>query len=187
MLDRALKEDKKCVRARLQYADLANSVGDYEAAIVQLKKIEGQDIDFLPEAITRLVENYREVDRVEELARYLERLSKLHAGITPVLVLAELVAERTGLESAKEHILAELKTRPTIRGIDRLIEYLLVGAVGESRGHLELLKETTTKLVEDRLNYKCGSCGFTGRSLHWLCPGCQSWNTVKPIYGIEGE
>lgn len=187
MLDRALKEDKKCVRARLQYADLANSVGDYEAAIVQLKKIEGQDIDFLPEAITRLVENYREVDRVEELARYLERLSKLHAGITPVLVLAELVAERTGLESAKEHILAELKTRPTIRGIDRLIEYLLVGAVGESRRHLELLKETTTKLVEDRLNYKCGSCGFAGRSLHWQCPGCQSWNTVKPIYGIEGE
>ena len=187
LLDRALKEDRKCVRARLLSADLSSSIEDYSTAIAHLKKIEHQDIDFLPEAIPRLVDNYRKLDRVDELSAYLSRLSELHLGITPVLVLAELTAERAGLDEAKNHIIAELKTRPTIRGIDRLIEYSLADADGESRQNLQLLKETTTRLVEDKLNYKCGNCGFTGRSLHWQCPSCKLWNTVRPIHGIEGE
>ena len=187
LLTKALKEDRKCVRARLLSADLSNVVGDYVAAIEHLKKIERQDIDFLPEAIPRLVDNYEKLDRVDELSKYLSRLSELHLGITPVLVLAELTAERIGLDAAKNHIIAELKTRPTIRGIDRLIEYSMVNADGESRQNLQLLKETTTRLVEEKFSYKCGSCGFTGRSLHWQCPSCKSWNTVTPIHGIEGE
>ena len=154
---------------------------------MHLRKIEHQDIDFLPEAIPRLVESYRELDRVGDLSAYLSQLSELHSGITPVLVLAEITAEQAGLDEAKNHIIAELKTRPTIRGIDRLIEYSLATARGESRQNLLLLKETTTRLIEEKLSYKCGSCGFTGRSLHWQCPSCKSWDTVKPIHGIEGE
>ncbi len=186
-LGKGLKEDRKCVRARLLLADLLNSAGDYKAAIMHLKKIEHQDIDFLPEAIPRLVKSYRELDRMDELSAYLSRLSVLHCGITPVLVLAELTAERAGLDEAKSHIVAELKIRPTIRGIDRLIEYSLASAQGEPRQNLLLLKETTTRLIEDKFSYNCGNCGFTGRSLHWQCPSCKSWNTVKPIHGIEGE
>lgn len=187
LLGKSLREDRKCVRARLLLADLSNAAGDDETAITHLKKIEHQDIDFLPEAIPRLVDSYRKLDRMEELSAYLSQLSKLHSGITPVLVLAEITAERTGLTDAKNHIIAELKTRPTIRGIDRLIEYSLASAEGEARQNLRLLKETTTRLIEDKFNYKCGNCGFTGRSLHWQCPSCKSWNTVKPIHGIEGE
>ena len=186
-LSKALKEDKNCVRAQLLYADMSTSLGDYEAAISSLKKIEHQDIDFLPEAIPRLVNNYRQLDRIDDMSAYLVQLSKLHSGITPVLVLAELTAEHTGLKEAKDHIVTELKMRPTIRGIDRLIDYSLAGAVGEARQNLELLKETTRKLVADKLNYKCRNCGFSGRSLHWQCPSCKSWNTVKPIHGIDGE
>jgi len=186
-LDKALKEDKKCVRAQLLYADISYDIEDHRAAITRLKKIEGQDVDFLPEAIPRLVENFRKLEKMNELSAYLKRLSNLHSGITPVLVLAELTAEQIGLQEAKSHIVSELKMRPTIRGIDRLIEYSLVEAQGEAKDNLRLLKETTSKLVEDRRNYQCGVCGFTGRSLHWQCPGCKSWNTVKPIHGIEGE
>lgn len=186
-LDKALKEDKKCVRAQLLYADISYDIEDHRAAITRLKKIEDQDVDFLPEAIPRLVENFRKLEKMNELSAYLKRLSNLHSGITPVLVLAELTVEQIGLQEAKSHIVSELKMRPTIRGIDRLIEYSLVEAQGEAKDNLRLLKETTSKLVEDRRNYRCGVCGFTGRSLHWQCPGCRSWNTVKPIHGIEGE
>jgi len=187
LFDRALREDRKCVRARLSSADLHAANGDHRAAIKQLRKIESQDVDFLPEAIVRLVTSYRAIGRADDLAAYLEQLSELHAGITPVLVLAEITAERAGLDAAKSHIVAELKSRPTIRGIDRLIEYALANAEGETREDLNLLKETTTRLVEDRLNYQCGICGFSGRSLHWQCPGCKSWGSVKSIHGIEGE
>tara|TARA_B100001123_G_scaffold320871_1_gene359858 strand:- start:227 stop:823 length:597 start_codon:yes stop_codon:yes gene_type:complete len=187
LLGEALNEDRKCVRAQLLYADLSDAIGDNDSAIAHLKKIEHQDIDFLPEAIPRLVVSYRKRGQLDELSKYLARLSDLHLGITPVLVLAELTAKRIGLDAAKHHIVAELKRRPTIRGIDRLIEYSMVGASGEYREDLQLLKETTARLIEDKLSYKCGNCGFTGRSLHWQCPSCKLWSTVKPIHGIEGE
>ena len=187
ILATALKEDRKCVRASLMSADIAHNAGKYKVAIDALKKIEHQDIDFLPEAVSCLVGNYQKLDDLDGLAKYLERLSGLHAGITPVLVLAELAAERDQIDEAKRYIVSELKIRPTIRGIDRLIDYLLIDASGEAQENLELLKDTTARLIESTRSYKCGSCGFTGRSLHWQCPSCKSWNTVKPIHGIEGE
>jgi len=107
--------------------------------------------------------------------------------VPPTLALAELLDEQIGLEAAKRYVVQELKIRPTIRGIDRLIEYALTGAAGESREDLLILKETALRLIAGKATYKCGSCGFSGRSMHWHCPGCKSWSTVKPIHGIEGE
>jgi lipopolysaccharide biosynthesis regulator YciM len=187
ILNRSIKEDRKCVRASLMSAEISFKRKHYGRAIDSLKKIEHQDIDFLPEAIGPLVASYRALDQLQDLSEYLIRLSALHAGITPVLVLAELAAERDGYGEAKRYIVGELKMRPTIRGIDRLIEYLLKTADGDARENLALLKETTGRLIADKLAYKCGNCGFTARSLHWQCPSCKFWNTVKPIHGIEGE
>ncbi|HSR62973.1 MAG TPA: hypothetical protein VLN56_06175, partial [Gammaproteobacteria bacterium] len=30
-------------------------------------------------------------------------------------------------------------------------------------------------------------CGFDAKLLHWQCPGCKTWNSIKPIHGVEGE
>lgn len=183
----ALTVDDKCVRASLMQARLAMTAGAYEAAIRHLQRIETQNIAFLSEAIMPLVECYRSLGRARELVIYLEHLSSLHSGVTPILVLAEMLRELHGIEAAKRRIVVELKQRPTVRGIDRLIAYSLDGAQGEAHESLALLKEVTTRLIEQKLNYMCGNCGFKGRSLHWHCPSCKSWNSVKPIHGIEGE
>src|SRR5690606_18898509 len=29
--------------------------------------------------------------------------------------------------------------------------------------------------------YRCDNCGFDLKHLHWLCPGCSKWGTVKPL------
>lgn len=183
----ALTVDDKCVRASLVQARLAMTAGAYEAAIRHLQRIETQNIAFLSEAIVPLVECYRSLDRVAELVIYLERLGSLHSGISPVLMLAETLRELHGIEAAKQCIVVELKQRPTVRGIDRLIAYSLAGAQGEAHESLSLLKEVTSRLIEQKLNYMCGNCGFKGRSLHWHCPSCKAWNSIKPIHGIEGE
>jgi lipopolysaccharide assembly protein B len=183
----AIEMDAKCVRASLMQSEIAMTAGAYEAAIRHLQEIEKQDLAFLPEAIGPLVESYRALDRIPDLVRYLDRLSALHAGITPVLVLAEVMTELGDVEEAKKRIVDELKIRPTVRGIDRLIDYSLTGASGEARENLTLLKEFTASLIEEKLSYMCGNCGFKGRSIHWQCPSCKFWNSVKPIHGIEGE
>lgn len=187
LLREAMQADPACVRASLMQARLAMVAGAFEAAIRHLERIEEQDREFLPEAMAPLVECYRELDRLPELVAYLERLSADHVGITPVLVLAELLAQGGRPAEAKQRIVAELKVRPTVRGIDRLMDYSLVDATGDARENLLLLKELTASLIEEKSSYRCGICGFKGRLLHWQCPSCKSWNAVKPIHGIEGE
>ncbi|MEM7542607.1 MAG: lipopolysaccharide assembly protein LapB [Pseudomonadota bacterium] len=186
-LKRAQDADANCVRASMMSAEYAMAQEHYISAIEHLKRIEHQDIDFLPEAIAPLVRCYTALDRPNELAVYLERLAELHVGITPVLTLAELTMESGDAEEAKKRLVKELKVRPTVRGIDRLIDYSLQAANGEAAEDFRLLKEVTASLIEGNSSYECRTCGFKGRSLHWQCPSCQSWNTVKPIHGIEGE
>ena len=55
------------------------------------------------------------------------------------------------------------------------------------RDILELLKDTVERVLEEKPVYQCTHCGFAGKAMHWHCPGCKRWGTVKPILGLEGE
>ncbi|MGQ0657861.1 MAG: lipopolysaccharide assembly protein LapB [Chromatiales bacterium] len=184
---KALEEDPSCVRASLLLAEVALRGDDREQAIHHYQRIERQDEDFIPEAIEPLLQCYRALGRTEECADYLNQLARKHAGITPVLALAELIAERDGVDAAIEYLTTELRKRPSVRGLDRLVHYTLASADGRARDNLLLLTEFTRKLLESKSVYRCSTCGFTGKLVHWQCPGCKQWNTVKPIHGIEGE
>ncbi|MGH8598930.1 MAG: lipopolysaccharide assembly protein LapB [Gammaproteobacteria bacterium] len=187
LLERALSADRKCVRASLMSANLAISNREFERAIQALKRIEHQDIDYIGEAIAPLVKCYRALERMDELKAYLERLAALRTGVSPLLAVAELTEKDEGLTAAKRYIVQELKIRPTLKGIDRLIDYTLPNANSESREDLLILKETAVRLIASKASYKCEHCGFSGRSIYWQCPSCKSWNRIKPIHGIEGE
>ena len=82
---------------------------------------------------------------------------------------------------------AELHKRTTVKGVDRLLEYAMRKAEGEVRNNLETIKELTGKLLDNRTVYKCQQCGFDAKLMHWQCPSCKNWTTIKPIYGVEGE
>ncbi len=184
---RALAVDPACVRASLIEARIAASERRYDDAIKALQQIEHQDPDFLPEAFPHIVACYRASGRLDALKGYLQALRKRHRGITPVLLLADLAAETGDTEAALEYLRAEMERRPTVRGLARFVRYGMVAAEGELREQLELIHALTRDLQADRITHRCNVCGFSGRALHWQCPGCKGWNTVKPIHGIEGE
>ena len=71
--------------------------------------------------------------------------------------------------------------------MSRYIELSLARSEGPAHENLLTLKNMTDQLLENKPVYKCHNCGFCGRTLHWQCPGCKHWNTVKPIHGVEGE
>ena len=187
LLDRALAADRKCVRASLMSAGIAITNRDYERGIQYLKRVEHQDVDFIHEVIAPLTQCYRALNRLDDLHEYLERLMGLRTGTSPLLAMVSLLEEHAGASVAKQYIVRQLKLRPTLRGIDRLIDYSLQSASGESRDDLLLLKETAERLIANKATYKCGQCGFAARSIYWQCPSCKSWSKIKPIHGIEGE
>ena len=63
----------------------------------------------------------------------------------------------------------------------RLLALNLEKAKDSARADLLLLKGIIEELRAQHLGYACGECGFKGKSLHWQCPGCNRWNTIKPV------
>ena len=187
LLRRAMNEDRQCVRASIMEGDIERSAGNYRAALKAYQRIEQQDPEYLSEVIQPMLECYKALQRKDEAIDYFKTLLNKYVGISCMLVLADLIEERDGEQAATEFITGFLKQRPSVRGMDRLIE-LNMGQASESvRDKLHVLKEVTDQILTNKSVYICQHCGFSGKSLHWQCPSCKHWNTIRPIHGVEGE
>ena len=161
--------------------------GDYRGAVRAYKRVEQQDPDYLPEIIEPLQDCCISLGRPSDMADYLQYILDRYGGISVMLALAHAKARDEGETAAIGFLTEQLHRRPSIRGLDRLIELSLSHMEGPAQDYMFILKELTTKLLENRPVYRCHQCGFSGRSLHWQCPSCKHWGTIKPIQGVEGE
>jgi len=187
MAKKALTSDRQSVRASLLQAEVEKITGHCKAAIKTLKQVEKQDPIYLPEVVEPMLECYQTLGKSHEAERYLSYLLDEHGGITPLLALVDLVRESEGERAASARIVSFLRERPSVRGLDRLIELHLVGSDGNARENLMILKELTRRLLEDKAAYRCKNCGFKAKVLRWSCPGCKQWGSIHPIHGVVGE
>lgn len=186
-LKRALATDKQCVRAVLLYGAWEMEAENYKSAIRAYKRVREQDPDYLSEAINPLVECYQKQASESELLHYLRHCLEEHPRISIVLTLSERLQHWRGEQAAADFIAAQLQERPSLRGLNRLIDLQIGLADGSAKEKLLLLKNLTTQLLQDKPIYRCGHCGYAGKVLHWQCPSCKLWNEVKPIHGLEGD
>jgi lipopolysaccharide biosynthesis regulator YciM len=186
-LKRALTQDRQCVRASILQGRMAAAAGNCKAALKAFHQVEEQDIEFLPEVLEPLRQCYEQAGAVEELKRYLAAIIDRYNGISPVLMLTDLLFRAEGEAAAVEFLAAQVRKRPSVRGLGRLIDLNLAGASGKGKEDLLTLRDLVGQLLTNKPKYKCSHCGFAGKSLHWQCPTCKEWNAVKPIHGVEGE
>lgn len=186
-IQEALNVDPDCVRASIILGEMAAAAGDCRQAIRAYQQVEGQDPAYLPEVIPDLVSSYRQCKAADELLDYLLKLFAERGGVTVLLALVDLIEQEKGKAEAVRFLRQHLHSHPSLRGVARLMEMGLNSQDEETRDTLALLNETVVKALEEKPIYQCTQCGFAGKSLHWHCPGCKSWNTVKPIQGLEGE
>ena len=187
LVKRALATDKNCTRASILEGDIEKDNGDYKAAIRSYKRIEQQDAEYLPEVIMSLLDCYRAIGKVSECIVYLQEILNKHDSISIMLLISELIKQQEGEKSAAEFIVDFLEHRPSVRGMDRLIDLNIEQAKDSTKEKLQILKNVTSQILEDNPVYQCQSCGFHAKTLHWQCPGCKQWSTIKPIHGVEGE
>ena len=195
-LERALKHVQQarnmhagCVRASLLEADIHAERSEHERAIRSLQRVEEQDPDFLPETVGRLHRSFQALNRVDVLDDYLSKLMNRYGWTSVILALANLKLESRGRREAIQFITERLRQRASVRGLDRLLELEIEDerGAGEYGDHLGILKGLTAELLHERPVYKCRHCGFPAKSLHWQCPSCKHWTSIRPIQGVEGE
>ncbi len=180
-LEAALEANRKCVRASLQLGDLEHSRGNTGRAIENWKRIETQDPAYLALAAQRLLDVFRESDRLEEGLTLLSG----HLARYPSLDLLDTVFQYTldakGAEAAYTLVRDELRRNPTLLGLDRLLEAQIAGASSpDRRRDLELVKNLVHSHARRLARYRCENCGFRARQFHWHCPACGGWETYPP-------
>lgn len=185
LLGQALHADPHCVRASLLESRMAVAIGDHEAAVAALHRVEHQNPDFLGEIIEPLREGYAALQIDKELENYLKELLKNYKNTALILENTELVRTHLGILAAIQFLTDSLRQCPSIRGVKFLLELDLARHQEEPREHLQVINHLIGRLLTKRPLYSCSQCGFTGRALHWQCPSCKSWSTVCPIQGME--
>ncbi|WP_226610547.1 lipopolysaccharide assembly protein LapB [Marinobacter nauticus] len=182
----ALDYDRSCVRATLLLMKLQIRQGNFREATNQSLKIFDQNPEFGPEAIDRLMKLEREHGDVSRLYKKLRKLYEQYPSTSLLLALVESVERSSGRPAAIDLLRMELETRPSVRGLLRLVE--MAGyEKGMTTDEGRLVSRIGHLILANRPVYRCVSCGFSGQQLHWLCPSCKQWETVRPIQGVEAE
>jgi lipopolysaccharide assembly protein B len=186
-IERALATDPDCVRATIIRAEIACAAGRFKDAIRAYRHVEQQDPEYLPEVIPSMVHCYQQLGKEHELLDFLQKVYAKRGGTTVLSAVAKMIELQQGKDAARRYLIQRLHENPSLRGVSRLMD------MEEDTGDhgvsdlLDLIKETVDQVLEEKPVYQCTDCGFAGKALHWRCPGCKRWGTVKPISGLEGE
>lgn len=189
LLKRALGSDSSCVRASLLQGRLEQESGNFRQALKAYQRVRYQDVDYLPEVLQPMEACYQALGREQDYLAYLQAVEQDYRGASLLLAISEQIRLRQGEQAAADYLEQQLRTRPSVRGLNQLLQLNLALGTHQvgSETVLPVLQELFDALLEAKPAYRCGRCGFTGRTLHWHCPGCRGWSTNKPIHGIEGE
>lgn len=187
MIKKALSSDKACVRATILQGLVYTRKGDYKSAIKSYKRAAVQDIEYLPEIIEPLEACYLKSGNSQAIIIFLKDILEYYDGVSPMIALSVHMQQQDGDQAAIEFIASQLRRRPSVRGLKWLIELSLKRSEGTAKGNLQTLYDLIGKVLEGKPVYKCNLCGFSGKVMHWQCPGCKTWSSVKPVKGVEGE
>jgi len=185
----ALRIDEQSVRAPLIHAKLQQQQEQWQAAIDHYLQAKNADPTFIPLFIDDMAQCYLKLDQGDQLEEELMNWLKSYQGVSPVLTLANLYAQKYGEAKATEFLTEQLQNRASFKGLNALIELneSELSELGDEFAYFNVLKDLIDKLLKNKPKLRCRKCGFGAKSLHWQCPSCKNWGVVKPIYGLESE
>lgn len=158
--------------------------GDCKGVIRLLKRIEEQESGYLPEILPTIVSCHQKIGLHKELCEYLEDLYARHQCTEAMLYLTDLLAENEGSQVAVERVLKHLANQPDLKGLERLVRLNLQRGEESPRETLDVLLQSVIKLLDRQPAFQCEQCGFSAKKLHWHCPSCKAWGSIKPVQGL---
>lgn len=186
-LKKALSTYRGCVRANHLQAQFAASQGDYRSAIKILRQSAEQDADYLPEVLPEIVANYRHLGDLQELRSYLQDTVAARPGTGAELAMADLLKEQEGEAAAASYLAEQMAKGPSLIMLLRSIEVNARMPESQAARFLESLRPHIRHLLEQKPVYQCSHCGFAAKTLHWQCPSCRRWSTIKRKAACEAE
>jgi len=183
----ALAVDARCVRAHILLGRMERSGGNHQAGAEHFEMAAEIDPDFLSEIVGELLQAYTELDADVHAREFLDRMMTRDRGVAALLARSEMVERNESVSDAVNFLAERLHQRPSVRGVLKVMDLSFPSEPGERAETIGLIRELLNRLLERKPGYRCSRCGFSPRALHWQCPSCKSWASIKPVHGVAGE
>jgi len=175
MLAQAEAIDPGKARTALLRADLEMDAGRSTAAIAILSQLGESQPGMLGQILPRLLNAATAPGCQAEVRSVLERLSATPAGLRGIAI--GVVGDPRVVDPVVVRYLARFVAgRPTLQSL------ISSGGPGSLEG-IERIRPLLQQMLNAGTGFQCGNCGYGSSTMHWQCPGCRSWDTVKPISG----
>ena len=174
------------IRARLILARIAQQQEMFSEALDVYEEIAEMDMEYIHDILDAYLACAKQADAFPRAHEALQRWVEDYDGISLLMSLTAVIRNEQGLEAATRYLAEALTRRPSVRGLDHLIELKLEGGPETESGD-EILRAVAQKLLARQPSYRCTHCGYAGHSHHWQCPSCKNWSTTRIIRGVLGE
>ena len=159
---------------------------ELDEALTAYEKIAELDVGYIPDLIEDYLDTAGKAGSATRARNKLQQWSERYQGISLILKLTEFISQEKGPQEAGRFLVEALHRKPSVRGLDRLIEFRADGHLPAETSD-DILKAVTSRLMARQPGYRCSHCGFSGQTHHWQCPSCRNWDTTRTIQGVLGE
>ena len=170
--------DPDCIRASMLQAQMEMTAGDAETAALLYRRVAERGPHYVPAMLPGLIGCWTRLGH-KQVASELEALFRAHPSPPLMLELSDAIEREQGTGAALEFLESYLRSHADLAGAERLLELRLRGG-DAARGDATLL-EVTRHLLAVQPVYQCEHCGFEARALHWQCPSCKRWGSIKAV------
>lgn len=174
------------IRARIILARIAEQQDMPAEAIAVYEEIAAMDKEYIHDILQHYLECAQKADEFPRAVAQMKNWSQSYDGVSLLLSQTAVLRQTEGLGAATRYLADALTRRPSVLGLDHLIELKLEGGPETESGD-EILRAVAQKLLARQPAYRCTHCGYAGRSHHWQCPSCKNWSTTRIIRGVLGE
>jgi lipopolysaccharide biosynthesis regulator YciM len=178
----AQKVDSNCARATMLQARMAMTEGDREAAASLYRHVARQGPEFLPEILPEYLDALRRSGKADRLSE-LKGLYRDFPSSPLMSVLADAIEADEGETAAITFLVEHLSRHADLAGLERLLRLYAPKLSDNTQTHdaCDAALAVLAYLRSRQPDHQCEHCGFVARRLHWQCPSCKHWGSIKPV------
>ncbi len=177
LLREARREQRRFPRAALLRATIAQAAGDDALAVKLLTAALEREPVLLIEVLPRLRASSQRLGNEQAFGAALSippREARRHRELAQSLIIAGVMDHPKALGVVREYVSADGLLRDFVAppgGVDRLDDETLMR-----------IARLLGRVLARGPRYRCSDCGLASQTWFWQCPGCKSWDSLRPQF-----
>jgi lipopolysaccharide biosynthesis regulator YciM len=177
----ARRAKRRFPRAAIVRSELAQADGDYELAARLLRVALQREPSLLFEVLPRLRACCVKIGRFDALHSLITLVHKdrrRRHELAQALILTDVLDTEAALIAVRDYVLEDELLR-------ELMQPMLTSGDPDAET-LRRMARVLARVLGRGARYQCSECGFSSQAWFWQCPGCKSWDSLKPQFISTG-